>query len=150
MLILGVGNLLLSDEGVGVHVAQQLQKMPIPPEVEVIDGGTGGFELIEHFRGKKKVIIVDALHADAEPGAVIRLTREDIALEGPPPFSAHQRGLQELLHFCQELEPPPEVIIYGIVPKQTQRMGVRLSKTVKRRLPEIISMVIDEAKQTAE
>ncbi len=89
VLVLGVGNLLLADEGVGVHVAQRLLKMPMPPEIEVIDGGTGGFELIEHFRGKKEVIIVDALKADADPGTVIQFTPDDIALQWHSSFSAH-------------------------------------------------------------
>ncbi len=144
ILVLGVGNLLLSDEGVGIHVAQRLQRMTLSPEVEVSDGGTGGFDLIAYGRGKKKIIIVDAVSADAEPGTVLRFKPDEVAFEGYLPFSSHQTGLQELLHFCTMLDPPPEVIIYGVVAQETQRMSMQLSKMVKRRLGEIVAKIIEE------
>src|SRR3990172_2748322 len=81
ILILGLGNLLLSDEGVGAHIVNQLQKMTLPGNVEAIDGGTGGFEFLNHFYGKKKVIIVDAMRGNVEPGTIFRCSPDDLNLE---------------------------------------------------------------------
>lgn len=149
-IILGVGNFLLGDEGVGIHVAQHLQKMALPPEVEVIDGGTGGFELIEHCRDKKKIIIVDAILADAEPGSVLRFAPEDAKLKWHPSYSAHQSGLRELLHFCKQLVPLPEIIVYGIVPMETQSLSTQLSEKAASRLAKLIAAVLEEVKRTTE
>jgi hydrogenase maturation protease len=150
ILILGVGNLLLGDEGVGIHVAQRLLKMALPPEVEIIDGGTGGFELIEHCRGKKKIIIIDAILADAEPSSVLRFTLEDVELKWQPSYSLHQDGLRELLHFCKQLAPLPEIIVLGIVPKETQSLSTRLSETIESRVAMLITAVFEEARRTTE
>jgi hydrogenase maturation protease len=144
IIILGVGNLLLGDEGVGIHVVRQLQSMPLPPEVEVIDGGTGGFELLAHCRGKKKVIIVDAMNIAAEPGAVFRFAPEELPEQCRPAFSAHEGGLHELLHFCKTLVPPPEVLIYGVAPQETQRMSTQLSEMLAHRLDEIVALLAAE------
>lgn len=144
VLVLGVGNLLLGDEGVGVHVAQRLQKMALPPEVEVIDGGVGGFELIQHFQGREKVIIIDAVSTDAAPGTLLRFRANDVNLPTQPSFSAHQSGLPELLSFCQKLPPPPEVVIYGVAPAEIRQMSMRLSPTLEQRLDAIIAKILKE------
>ena len=123
ILVLGVGNLLLSDEGVGIHVVQRLQEMSLPSGVEVIDGGTGGFELISHFSGKKKVIIVDAVRGDDEPGTILRFTADDLSIAWRPTFSAHQTGVEGLLHFSKELTSPPQIVFIGIIPKETRRLS---------------------------
>jgi len=144
MLILGVGNLLLSDEGVGIHVAQQLQTKSLPSNVEVIDGGTGGFELISYFSGRKKVIIIDAVDGDDEPGTILRFTPDDLNIAWRPSFSAHQTGIEGLLHFSKELSPPPEVVVVGVIPKETRRLSTSLSKTVKKQIPKAVAAVLKE------
>ena len=144
ILVLGVGNFLLSDEGVGIHVAQQLQTQSLPSDVEVIDGGTGGFELISYFSGRKKVIIIDAVDGDCEPGTVLRFTPEDLNIAWRPSLSAHQTSVEELLHFSKELSPPPEVVVIGVIPKETRRLSTSLSKTVKKQIPNIVAAVLKE------
>jgi hydrogenase maturation protease len=143
-LILGVGNMLLGDEGVGVHVAQRLQQMPLPPEVEVVDGGTIGYELLSYVYGKRKVIIADALNADAKPGSVIRLPPEEIDMENPRSLFVHQSGLHELLHFAQQLEPLPEIILVGIVPKSLRCWTSKLSTPVEERMGTILQAIMEE------
>jgi hydrogenase maturation protease len=123
--------------------------MPLPPEVEVIDGGTGGFELLAHCRGKRKIIIVDAMNIAAEPGSVFRFTPEDLPETWRPAFSAHEGGVHELLHFCKTFVPPPEVIIYGIVPQETQRMSTQLSEALSRKLNQIAALIVVEVERTA-
>jgi hydrogenase maturation protease len=146
ILILGVGNMLLGDEGVGVHVAQRLQDRPLPRHVEVLDGGTIGYELLSYLYGKRKVIIVDALNADAKPGSVIRLTPDEIDMEKPRSLFVHQGGLHELLHFAKQLEPQPEIVLYGIVPASTERMTANLSDGLEQRMPAILAFLTDEVK----
>jgi hydrogenase maturation protease len=148
ILILGVGNLLLGDEGVGIHAVRQLQSMPLPPEVEVIDGGTGGFELLAHCRGKKKVIIIDAVKADAKPGTVLRFTPEEAALRWPLPYSAHQAGFAELLHWIKAFTPSLAIVVYGVVPKETAVMSTQLSGIVRRQLRKLAVMIVAEAKKS--
>ena len=149
ILILGVGNLLLSDEGVGIHVVRRLEEMSLPSNVEVIDGGTGGFELVRHLHNKTKVIIIDAVHGDTEPGAILRFAPHDLVLELRPTFSAHQTGIQGLLRFIQESPSPPDVVIFGIVPKETRRMSMSLSKPVQEKLSQLVSAILKEIGLTA-
>jgi len=143
-LVLGVGNLLLKDEGVGIHVVRQLQDMSIAPDVEVIDGGTGSFELIEHFRGKKKVIIVDAVRADAKSGTILRFTPEEAALKWHASYTAHQLTLYELLHFAREINPKLQIVVIGIVPEETGCFSTQLSRMVKRQMHRMITEIIKE------
>jgi len=147
-LVLGVGNFLLSDEGVGIHVAHQLQNMPLTSDVEVIDGGTGGFELITHLEGRKKVIIVDAVRTDDEPGTVYRFTPEDIAPHRQDSFSVHQLSLHELFSFVQKMMSPPEVVVYGVVPQETKLFSTKLSKVVRRGVMRMLPALIEEICQT--
>jgi len=142
-LILGVGNILLSDEGVGVHVIRRLREMEVPPEAEIVDGGTGGYELIEFFRNKNRIIIVDCVRGDAAPGSIIRASPGQLDLQWEPGYSLHQYGLRELLHHASSLSPPPEITILGVVPENTGSPGVNLSKTVEARLDRLIAEVLD-------
>jgi hydrogenase maturation protease len=116
VLVLGVGNVLLSDEGIGVHVVRRLQSLPVPDSVEVIDGGTCGYELIAFFSGRTKVIIVDCLKAAKPPGSVICATPDELDMRAEVPVSAHEGGLSELLHHARLLPCTPEILIVGIVP----------------------------------
>jgi hydrogenase maturation protease len=145
VLVLGVGNLLLEDEGVGVHAVRRLQDMDLPPHVEVLDGGTVGFELLPALRGRRKVIIVDALRADAEPGNVILLGARDVEAESPPPLFVHQGGLGELLAFARQIRPSPEIVLFGIVPASIRSWKPELSPALESRMPFILSRLLEEA-----
>jgi hydrogenase maturation protease len=72
ILIMGIGNYLMADEGVGVHAAEQLQRMTWPENIEVLDGGTGGFHLLEYFEVHDHVILIDATLDGREPGTIVR------------------------------------------------------------------------------
>lgn len=144
ILILGIGNLLLCDEGVGIHVIRQLKKMPIPSEVLVVDGGTGGYELIQFFEGMEKVIIVDAVKADVKAGTVMRLFPEYIAPPQFTPYSIHQDGLFELLKKAKDLNRVPEIVIYGIAIKETKKFGLNLSNLIKKSISKVIYVIQKE------
>lgn len=148
ILVLGVGNLLLGDEGVGIHVIQEFEKKSLPSETLLVDGGTGGYELIRFFKGMKKVIIVDAIKADEKAGTVIRFTLEDITPYRDRPLSVHQNGLLELLQKVKDMGETPEIILYGIVIENTIHYSLDLSDKVKRSIPKVISHIVTEIENT--
>ena len=96
ILVLGVGNLLLKDEGVGIHVIQALEKEGLPPNVSLMDGGTGGLHLIGWIQDYNRIIMVDAT-LDHNPPGTIRLIRPHYATDFPPLMSAHEIGLVKAL-----------------------------------------------------
>jgi len=145
IVIIGVGNLLLKDEGVGVHVAQELQKKDLPSAVEVHDGGVAGIGLIDFFPGASKVLLIDAADMNLDPGAIVRFTPEEVLSEkGGPGFSAHDVGLPEVLELAKALgNCPPEVAIFGIQPKEIS-WGTELSPEVQASVPKVIETVLNE------
>jgi len=150
ILVLGVGNLLLADEGAGIHVVNQLRKMPLAPEVELMDGGTGGFELIAHFRGRKKVIMIDAVKTGGKPGTVFRFKPEDICLHQDKAISVHQFGLQELFFFARKITPRLEIVVYGIVPEDTKQFRTELSPAVRMGIEKMLPLLLEEIRRHGE
>ena len=149
-LIIGVGNLLLKDEGVGVHVVQELQKKELPPSVEVHDGGVAGIGLLDFFPGASKVMLIDAAEMNLEPGTLVRFTPEEVAGNyGGPRFSAHDIGLLEVLELARALgQCPPEVVIFGIQPKEIS-WGTELSPEVQVSIPKVVEAVLKEIAHVA-
>ncbi len=145
VLVLGVGNVLLSDEGIGVHVARRLQSMQLSPQVEVIDGGTGGYELIGFFSGRKKVIIVDCLKAEEPPGTIISASPDQLEIRWEAVSSVHEFGLSELLHHAKLLPSPPEILIVGIVPQAHTNASTSLSDDLEPMVDLIASKVLQIA-----
>lgn len=145
IVVIGVGNLLLKDEGVGVHVAQELQKRGLPSAVEVHDGGVAGIGLLDLFPGVSKVLLIDAAEMNLDAGALVRFTPEEVAGKvGGPRFSAHDIGLLEVLELARALDQcPPEVVIFGIQPKEIS-WGTELSPEVQASIPKITEAVLRE------
>jgi len=144
-LILGVGNLLLSDEGVGVHVARRLQAATLPEDVEVLDGGTTGYELMDVVCGRDRLVVVDCLGAPEPPGTIVRASPDELELDWPAVCSAHQTGLRELFQGIRRNCPEMEVVVIGIVPEKAGVPGMELSETIARRLSRLESLVLETA-----
>jgi hydrogenase maturation protease len=146
ILILGVGNLLLTDEGVGVHVAHRLMEMALPPHVEVLDGGTSGFDLLDAIEGRQKVIVVDAVQAGQPPGTLYRFTRKDIEERPKQRLSVHDIDMTDLLRLSDLLgvEKPVEVVVYGVEAKDITSASMELSAEVEARVPRLIEYVMQE------
>lgn len=144
-LILGVGNLLLRDEGVGVHVISALRDRELPDDVELWDGGTASFDLLDTLAGRRQVIIIDAVRTGSEPGTIFRFTPEDISASREQVTSLHQVGLLEALTVAEHLldSAPQEVIILGIEPKEID-WGLELSPEVETAVPKVIELVMEE------
>jgi hydrogenase maturation protease len=144
VLILGIGNLLLSDEGVGVHAVRALAQRDLPPGVDLLDGGTSGADLVDHLEGRAKVIVIDAASGDAPPGAVYRCEARDL-LEQEEPLSLHEFGLLDSLRMAERLGCAPQrVVVLGVQPA-TLEPGLELSPEVGAALPAILALALKEA-----
>jgi hydrogenase maturation protease len=145
VLILGLGNPLLGDEGIGVRVVEELKGLELPDGVTVVEGGTAGLGLIALMEGYQRVIIVDAANMDQPPGHVARFTPLEAQFQAAEaPLSLHQIGLREALALAEALEvTPAELVIVGIQPNRVE-MGTGLSPEVEKAIPQIIRTILDE------
>jgi hydrogenase maturation protease len=144
IVILGIGNLLLSDEGVGVHIANELLKMSLPPDVSVVEGGTDGFRLLNIITEADRLIIIDAVKGDAPPGSIYRFDIGEVQ-NSPSGFktSVHQIGILEVLDLSELIGKTPHTTVIGIEPKCLE-MGMELSPEIKAKIPRIIELILDE------
>jgi hydrogenase maturation protease len=143
ILIIGVGNVILRDEGIGVHAVRELEKLPLPPQVEVIDGGTATMELLSVIRDAERIIVIDALKGGEEPGTIYRICPDDLAGETDQTLSLHQVGLLEVLGMARQLGGSPEVVIIGVEPKEIT-WGLELTPEVACKLPAVVAAVRNE------
>jgi len=144
-LILGLGNPLLGDEGIGVRVVEELQGLKLPEGVDVAEGGTAGLGLIGLMEGYQRVIVVDAADMGRPPGSVVRFTPAEVHLKTVETLlSPHQIGLGEVVTLADTLElAPDELVIIGVQPKRVE-MGTGLSPEVERAIPQTIGLVLKE------
>jgi hydrogenase maturation protease len=144
-LILGIGNLLLSDDGVGVHVIQKLQAAhTLPDEVQIVDGGTCGLDLLQYLEGVEHLIVVDAANLGQPPGTIARLEGEAVPAFLAQKVSPHEINLPELLFSAKLIGIyPQQVVVLGIQP-QTIATGVDLSPAVAARVDELVERVLAE------
>ena len=148
ILILGLGNILLGDEGVGVRIAEQLAFHSLSEEVEVIDGGTAGYELISFLEGREKVIIVDAVKTEDKPGSVYKVDLSILEEDPTMHLSLHQIGLKNVFKMASLMEINPEVTLIGVVPKDYQSYKIGLSKEVEKEIPIVIKAIFQEIDKT--
>lgn len=142
--ILCVGNLLLRDEGVGIHVAKELMEMELPEDVRVVDGGTEGFGLLDVIWDSDKVIVVDAVRGGEPPGTLYRFKPEEVREKRDLKLSFHDLSLLDVLKICDFAGRKPETVVLGIEPKSLE-MGMELSPEVASKVPRLIEMVLQEA-----
>ncbi|MCM8612970.1 HyaD/HybD family hydrogenase maturation endopeptidase [Accumulibacter sp.] len=145
VVVLGVGNVLLSDEGLGVRAIERLQRAHrLPPGVEVIDGGTSGMELLEQLEGIDALIMVDAIRAGAPPATPIRLAGNALPVFFRTRLSPHQVGLCDVLASLELLgRSPRHICILGLQP-QSLALGMELSREVEEGMPALLDMVTAE------
>ncbi|MCM8800877.1 MAG: HyaD/HybD family hydrogenase maturation endopeptidase [Candidatus Omnitrophica bacterium] len=142
-LIIGCGNLLLKDEGVGVHLIEYLKDKELPEDVELIDGGTAGFDLIDFILGKEKVVIIDSVKAGGNPGDIYCFSPSDFETDNPPKTSLHDITLKDIFSIVQRQDNLVEIKIIGIEPKDIS-YGTELSPELKNLLPKIAEIVLKE------
>ncbi len=146
VVILGAGNILLKDEGVGVRVVEQLRReYHFPENVSLIDGATLGVDLIPIIRDTEHLIIIDAVKARQKPGAILKFTPEELSSKIPAKHSLHQIGLLEALEIARQLDGKlPRTIIFGIVPEDASHMGLELTQLIRAQTPKVMKLIIEE------
>jgi hydrogenase maturation protease len=141
-LIMGIGNYLMCDEGIGVHVAEQLAHEQWPEHVSVLDGGTGGFHLLEYFEQHDHVILIDATLDGREPGT-IRKIKPRFARDFPPAMSTHDIGLKDMVSALQFMDKMPEIDLFVVSIESIQEQGIDLTPAVRATVPDLIRQVKD-------
>jgi len=143
-LILGIGNTLLGDEGVGVAVIDHLREGgKVPTSVHLLDGGTGSLVLLEPMREARRMILVDATADGQLPGTVTRVVPR-FASDFPPSLTAHDIGLKDLLDCFYLLGETPEVVLYAVSIAFPQLLGIGLSPVVQQAVPRVAEQVLQE------
>jgi hydrogenase maturation protease len=144
-VVLGIGNVLLQDEGVGVHAVQQLERQyDIPAEVQVLDGGTMGLDLLPFLEDAERLLIIDAVDDERPPGTIIRLENDEVPSVLQHKLSPHHVGVADMLGAAR-LQGclPGHVVLIGIQPHSLE-VGMELSPTLSARMPDILQAVIAE------
>jgi hydrogenase maturation protease len=146
VLILGIGNVLMGDEGIGVRVVNTLENTALPEGVECLDGGTGSFLLLEPMQNAKKVILIDATIDGSDPGTVRRL-HPKFSTDYPKTLTAHDIGLKDLLDAFYLLENDvPQVTLFAVSIPPLQQMTFEMSPQLEAALPLVTEMVADEVR----
>jgi hydrogenase maturation protease len=144
-LILGAGNLLLSDDGAGIHTIQRLQEsVELPEEVRVLDGGTLGLNLLPFLEGISYLVIIDAMETRRPPGTLRRLAGDDVPAYLSIKMSPHQIGIPDML-FAAKLRDlyPRDVVVWGVQPATTE-VGLELSPPVAAQVDVLVEKVLAE------
>lgn len=140
ILIMGVGNVLMGDEGVGVHAVRLLEQQAWPTHVSLVDGGTGGFHLLAHFGDCEVLVLIDATLDGREPGTV-SVIKPRYATDYPRSLSAHDIGLKDLVESAALIDTLPQVLLVTISVATLQPMQMTLSPTIEATLPRVVDTV---------
>lgn len=140
ILILGVGNYLMGDEGVGVHLIQEMAKKELPEYIDILDGGTGGFLLLNCFESYPTIIFVDAT-MDGKPAGTISLIRPKFASDFPSALSVHDVGLKDMIEAVYLMEKVPDIYLFTISIEEMVPMTVELHQEVSNAIPELMERV---------
>src|SRR5271167_948495 len=143
VLVLGIGNVLMGDEGVGVHVVRHLEQLDVPPGVELLDGGTGSFLLLDPMQRARKVILIDAT-LDGNPAGTVRRLTPRFSTDYPRTLAAHDIGLKDLLDTFYLLNHPVDVVLFAISIACFQEVGLELSPEIEAGVPEFAQLVLRE------
>ncbi|MBS1513019.1 MAG: hydrogenase maturation protease [Bacteroidetes bacterium] len=137
ILVMGLGNYLMGDEGLGVHVIDVLLQEPLPGNVALLDGGTGGFHLLGHLEQYHTVIVVDATLDNNAPGT-IRLIQPRFASDFPRAMSTHDIGLKDMITALQFLDKMPKVFLFVVSIESLQQQGTQLTPEIEAAMPELL------------
>jgi hydrogenase maturation protease len=150
-LIIGIGNMLLSDEGIGIHIIAELQRQQAGNKelfrhTEFVDIGTSSFDIISYINsGVTKVVLIDCMKADGYlPGTVFKLTPDDLRKKQKEKYSLHQVELVDTLSMISIIEKLPEILILGIVPQDINKFSTKLSDIIIEKFPIILSKIKKE------
>ena len=143
-VIIGIGNILKSDDGIGVHAVRYLQER-LPEDVALVEGGVYSPDLLTFLEDCRKVIFIDGLDAQEEPGSIYRFSPKEVKKDtSTPPLSLHDFGLYDLIHSAELLDQCPEEMTIIAVQIKSLETGMELSEELQGTLPEIHRLVMEE------
>lgn len=147
VVVVGLGNVLMGDDGVGVRVAEELLRLNLPPNVIVHPAGTPGLALLHLIEGYEKVVLVDAIKLGGEPGTVYRLGFDLSSFKDGGLLSMHDLDAAAALRLAVGAGLPlGEVVIIGVEPRRV-RFGEPLSNEVEASIPKVVSLVLKEVEE---
>ena len=146
ILVMGVGNYLMGDEGIGVQVIQEMAKNKLPEYVDILDGGTGGFLLLNCFEAYSTVIFIDAT-MDGKPAGTISLIRPKFASDFPSALSVHDVGLKDMIEAVYLMEKVPDIHLFTVSIEEVKPMTLELNQKVKEAIPKIISDILKHSEE---
>ncbi|MCB2208899.1 MAG: hydrogenase maturation protease [Bacteroidetes bacterium] len=149
ILILGLGNILLQDEGIGVHSLKEMEKMKWPDHVDLLDGGTGGFVLLSLFQDYQTMIIIDAALTNDPPGTVNTI-QPKFAKDFPKSLSTHELGLKDMIESSILLEKVPSLYLITCTIHPEQKMSVELTPDIEECIPVIVKETLRILKKLEE
>lgn len=146
ILVLGIGNLLMGNEGIGIHVVQYLQKKYNLENTDIIDGGTGGFHLLDYFHSYKIVLLIDAT-IDGKPAGTVDILYPKYSSDYPPTLTAHDIGLKDLLDSLYLLDKRPDITLFTVSIPPLDSVSLELSREVKSSIPKVAELVSKKVKE---
>jgi hydrogenase maturation protease len=149
ILLVGVGNILMGDDGIGVRVVHEIgRRYRLPEGVEVLDGGTSGLELLSYFSDREQVIIVDAVESGLPPGTVVKVEGEDVPARFVTKISPHQLGISDVLAAARiSGKLPQKMVLFGMEPKRVE-LRLDLSEEVERNFEKLLDSVRNELERS--
>ena len=140
ILVLGIGNYLMGDEGVGVHVIHALSNADLPENVDIMDGGTGSFDLMPILAKYPLVIFIDAT-MDFRPAGTIDVIYPKFAADFPTVLSAHDVGLKDMIDALEFKGELPKIILITVSIREMIPMTIKLTQEVQNSIPEVVNKV---------
>lgn len=146
--VLGLGSIILKDEGFGVHfITWFLERHRFPDDIRILDGGTLGYRLLDIVTSSSVLIVVDVIKLDEEPGAMYRFTREELRLKMPDPTTAHEVEFPDVLAMADLMDECPEVIFLCIVPERYGIMELEMSPSMTDAFPSMERLLLEELRK---
>jgi hydrogenase maturation protease len=145
-LVLGLGNVIMGDEGIGVHVVRAIEKQELPEGVECLDGGTGGFVLLEPMQSAGRVVLIDAA-ADGNPLGTVTRTTPRFSRDYPPTLTAHDIGIKDLLDAFYIQGGGPEIVLYAITIDPRQPIRMSLSAEAEKAAEVAVERILAELRE---
>ena len=149
IIIIGIGNILMHDEGIGVRTVEHLAQGPLPEYVDVLDGGTSGCNLIDHVAEREAVLVIDAADGGDAPGTITWCDADELLDALDTPLSLHEFGLLETLKMARTLGcAPRRTLVLGVQPERVG-LGLGLSSLIEGLIPQLCEIVLAEAARIA-
>jgi hydrogenase maturation protease len=145
LTILGIGNILLEDEGFGVHFVRWIsQRYHDTDQVRIIDGGTLGYGLLDIISSCRNLIVIDVLKVDDTPGSLYRFSKQEMEIHLPEPTSAHEVTFSDVLFKVELMDESPDVVFLCIVPEKYGDMNLEMTPLMREKFPAMENLLLTE------